>query len=216
VNHGLSFVGRLLAIASSDRLVRLIGSDNSKTVHQLEPLSNTGNPDYVGWGIVRTSVASSARKLHYSVEVAEITLDDETLSPHLWTEPDLPLELAMLEVESSLPKLAVLPPESKEFVLKTYTLLLLTIFSDDVFSSRASVDSIFHSASMVKVKTTDVLLIGNDDGTFTIQCVILSSLLMSAAHVFSIYDCFEIGAFDLKRFSEFKEGCKVGLWTMEP
>jgi hypothetical protein len=97
----------------------LIGSDSSKTVHQLEPLSETGNPDYVGWGVVRTSVASSARKLHYSVEVTEITLDDEALSPHLWTELDLPLELAMLEIESSLPKLAILPPESKECVSKT-------------------------------------------------------------------------------------------------
>jgi hypothetical protein len=55
--------------------------------------------------------------------------------------------------------------------LENYVLSWLTTFSDDVFSSRASVDSIFHSGSMAKVKTTDVLLIGNDDGTFSIQYV---------------------------------------------
>lgn len=49
---------------------------------------------------------------------------------------------------------------------------------DDVFSSRASIDAIFHSGSKRTSDAVDVLLVGSDDGTVHLR----------------IFDCFEIGS----------------------
>ena len=53
--------------------------------------------------------------------------------------------------------------------------------SDDVFSSRASLDAIFHSAANNTSDSVDVLLAGFDDGTVHLR----------------IFDCFEIGSFQV-------------------
>lgn len=53
--------------------------------------------------------------------------------------------------------------------------------SDDVFSSRASLDAIFHSAAKNTSDSVDVLLVGFDDGTVHLR----------------IFDCFEIGSFQV-------------------
>lgn len=50
--------------------------------------------------------------------------------------------------------------------------------SDDVFSSRASIDAIFHAISKSASDAVDVLLVGFDDGTIHLR----------------IFDCFEIGS----------------------
>jgi anaphase-promoting complex subunit 4 len=50
--------------------------------------------------------------------------------------------------------------------------------SDDVFSSRASIDAIFHSSNKNTSDAVDVLLIGFEDGTVHLR----------------IFDCFEIGS----------------------
>lgn len=51
-------------------------------------------------------------------------------------------------------------------------------YSDDVFSSRASIDAIFHSNNKNNSDTVDVLVVGFDDGTIHLR----------------IFDCFEIGS----------------------
>lgn len=58
---------------------------------------------------------------------------------------------------------------------------VLTICSDDVFSSRASLDAIFHSAAKNTSDSVDVLAVGFDDGTVHLR----------------IFDCFEIGSFHI-------------------
>lgn len=50
--------------------------------------------------------------------------------------------------------------------------------SDDVFSSRASIDAIFHSSNKNTSDAVDVLLVGFEDGTVHLR----------------IFDCFEIGS----------------------
>lgn len=53
--------------------------------------------------------------------------------------------------------------------------------SDDVFSSRASLDAIFHSAAKNTSDSVDVLAVGFDDGTVHLR----------------IFDSFEIGSFQI-------------------
>ncbi|KAL4893762.1 anaphase-promoting complex, cyclosome, subunit 4-domain-containing protein [Aspergillus ambiguus] len=165
--------GHLLAVACADNTVRIISSYSGKTVHHYHAYSPEDdsipvNVTCLGWGVNFTD--SRAAQRHLQETSNQITLDD-LLSPD--TDPstaaalfktDLPRELALLDVENSLPKLSALPATGSE---------------DDVFSSRASIDAIFHSASKSTSDAVDVLLVGADNGTVHLR----------------IFDCFEIGSF---------------------
>lgn len=71
--------------------------------------------------------------------------------------------------------------------------------SDDVFSSRASVDAIFHS-NKTSSDTVDVLVVGFDDGTIHLR----------------IFDCFEIGSFDVGNPDVALKSCKPLLHAAHP
>lgn len=92
----------------------------------------------------------------------------------LQLKADLPRELSALDVETSLPKLATLPPRGVGV-------------DDDVFSSRGSVDGVFHSdGGAGGTRGVDVLVVGLEveDGN---GC---------AVHI-RIFDSFEIGTVDV-------------------
>lgn len=91
---------------------------------------------------------------------------------------DLPRELALLDIDSSLPKLSTLPATGAE---------------DDLFSSRASIDAIFHSYSKDSSDSVDVLVIGFDDGNIHIR----------------IFDCFETGSLPIATSIPQAESCRV-------
>ncbi|KEF56545.1 uncharacterized protein A1O9_06733 [Exophiala aquamarina CBS 119918] len=90
---------------------------------------------------------------------------------------DLPCELSAIDVETSLPKLATLPP-------------IGVGSGDDVFSSRGSVDATFHANDTGLSRAVDVLITGLQeqgvDGAGG-RC---------AVHL-KIFDSFEIGAVDV-------------------
>lgn len=65
--------------------------------------------------------------------------------------------------------------------------------SDDVFSSRASIDAIFHSAGRNTNDAVDVLLVGFDDGTVHLR----------------IFDCFEIGSFQVGSSVGPSSSCRI-------
>jgi anaphase-promoting complex subunit 4 len=65
--------------------------------------------------------------------------------------------------------------------LYDYNLLLILLSSEDVFSSRASIDAIFQSFNKISSDAVDVLFVGLNDGR---------------AHL-RIFDCFEIGNFSV-------------------
>ncbi|EXJ91100.1 hypothetical protein A1O1_04207 [Capronia coronata CBS 617.96] len=91
---------------------------------------------------------------------------------------DLPQALASIDVEDSLPKIATLPP-------------LGAAVDDDVFSSRASIDAIFHSDGSAASGGSAV---GDVNA-------LLTGLLMgdgSCAIDLKIFDSFEIGAIDIE------------------
>ncbi|KEY79226.1 anaphase promoting complex component Cut20/Apc4 [Aspergillus fumigatus] len=146
--------GHLLAVACADDTVRLISAYSGKTVHHYradqpgahaQPVSIT----CLGWGVNFTD--SKAAQRHLQEAAGQLTVSD-LLSPD--TQPskaaallkaDLPRELALLDIESSLPKLSTLPATGSD--------------------SRASIDAIFHSSSKNSNDAVDVLLVGFDDGT---------------------------------------------------
>lgn len=91
---------------------------------------------------------------------------------------DLPRELSAIDVETSLPKLATLPP-------------IGVGSGDDVFSTRGSVDAVFHSNSSGAAGSVDVLIVGMHDGTGDDH-----GYGRCAAHI-KIFDSFEIGSVDV-------------------
>ena len=75
------------------------------------------------------------------------------------------------------------------------------IISEDVFSSRASVDAMFHSyRRMEEEEAVDVLFAGLDDGQLHL----------------SIYNCFQVGTFDLATVSPQLKRCRPKLHASHP
>ena len=72
--------------------------------------------------------------------------------------------------------------------------------SDEVFSSRVSMDAIFHSSKKEFDDSADVLLVGHEDGKMHL----------------SIYDFFEIGTFDAQQISPDLQSSKPLLHSSHP
>ncbi|PTU22891.1 hypothetical protein P175DRAFT_0499432 [Aspergillus ochraceoroseus IBT 24754] len=182
--------GHLLAVACADATIRVLSAYSGKTVHHYpayQPLSGTpgepkvadDDPDScrvkattcLGWGVNFTDSKAAQRHLldaagQLSVEDL-LSLDDvQPSKAAALLKADLPRELALLDMESSLPKLSTLPSTGGD---------------DDVFSSRASIDAIFHPTTKNTSDAVDVLLVGFEDGTVHLR----------------IFDCFEIGSFQI-------------------
>ena len=76
----------------------------------------------------------------------------------------------------------------------------LMFLSDEVFSSRISMDAIFHSSKKEFDDSADVLVVGHEDGTMHL----------------SIYEFFEIGTFDAQQISPDLQGSKPLLHSSHP
>ncbi|KAL2871873.1 putative anaphase-promoting complex component Cut20/Apc4 [Aspergillus lucknowensis] len=164
--------GRLLAVACADASIRIISAYSGKTVHHYtahEPLgeSQTIKATCLGWGVNFTDSKAARRQLNEAAGQLTVedllSLDVRPSKAAALLKADLPRELALLDVESSLPKLSTLPSTGSD---------------DDVFSSRASIDAIFHSSTKSTSDAVDVLLVGFEDGTLHLR----------------IFDSFEIGS----------------------
>jgi len=135
----------------------------------------------LGWGANFTDSKAAQRYLHDSA--GQISIED-LLTPSVHSskvvallKADLPRELSMLDIESSFPKLSTLPATGAE---------------DDLFSSRASIDAIFHSSKDTG-DSVDVLFVGFDDATVHLR----------------IFDCFEIGTFPVGEATGTAESCQI-------
>ncbi|EEH15946.1 hypothetical protein PABG_06033 [Paracoccidioides brasiliensis Pb03] len=179
--------GHLLAVVCSDNIIRILSAYSGKIVHQLPcgpllashsaasvpPSSLSPAADAVtcvsclGWGMNFTDDRSALKNLQDAerrITVQDLLTTHSQLSKIAQLKADLPRELAMLDMERSLPKLSTLPSTGND---------------DDVFGTRASIDSIFHATNKVTGDSVDVLLAGFDDGTIHLR----------------IFDCFDIGLF---------------------
>ncbi|KAI5859345.1 anaphase-promoting complex, cyclosome, subunit 4-domain-containing protein [Durotheca rogersii] len=159
--------GQFLAVAWSDGIVRLMGLETNKAVHQI-PVCAPGKSKItcIGWA------RNNAGKRPNPPTTSSTTFWEDALARELFpggrkTTIDLPRELTFLEVETALPKLGPLPASGGS--------------GDDmfVFTTRASLEFLFQPFSPQDSDKVDVMLIGTDDGQ---------------VHV-SIYDSFVIGSF---------------------
>ena len=74
------------------------------------------------------------------------------------------------------------------------------ILRDDVFSSKTSLDTMFQTLSAASTKSTDVLLVGFEDGTIHL----------------SIYDFFQVGIFNLHQAFRQSMKCEPLLHSSHP
>ncbi|KAF7595337.1 hypothetical protein BBP40_006586 [Aspergillus hancockii] len=187
--------GHHLAVACADNTIRIISAYSGKTVHHYPACQAQSDADRsasitcLGWGANFTD--SKAAQRHLKEAAGQISVED-LLSPDIQPskaaallKADLPRELALLDIESSLPKLSALPATGGD---------------DDLFSSRASIDAIFHSAGKNTSDAVDVLLVGFDDGTVHLR----------------IFDCFEIGSFHVGSSVGVRGSCTILQHTSHP
>lgn len=97
--------GQLVAIAWSDGSVRLIGAESSKIVHQFSTSEQGSGITCMGWGSTLTGKSSKSEK---SDATWEELLGGEEVRPGNKVPLDLPRDLALIDIERSLPKLSVL------------------------------------------------------------------------------------------------------------
>ena len=105
-------------MAWSDNITRLISTQTGKTVHSL---ANHVGPDpqiaSIHWGTTLTDSRATRSRINRSG--SDLTLDDilsqaaQNYNPNTFT--DLPKNLALLDIDRSLPKLSVLTAGSKEY-----------------------------------------------------------------------------------------------------
>ncbi|ESZ98045.1 hypothetical protein SBOR_1576 [Sclerotinia borealis F-4128] len=159
--------GHLLAIAWSDGSVRLVGAESTKVVHHF--YTTTDDQEFSGV----TCMSWSSNTIGRRVEGKGSKLVPDTLKNIFKDESelsegravlDLPRDLALLDIEHSLPKLSVLPAGGT---------------SDEVFSSRSSLDSLFRPFDPEDNDMADVMVVGTKEGNIHL----------------SIYDSFVVGYF---------------------
>jgi anaphase-promoting complex subunit 4 len=103
-----SRLGQLLAIAWSDGSVRLIGAESSKVVHQFSTGDAVSGVTCVGWSSNLTGKIPglvSGTKAQGSWE-SLLLGGDELFGKE--SQLDLPRNLSLIDIETSLPKLSVL------------------------------------------------------------------------------------------------------------
>ncbi|KAI9852491.1 MAG: hypothetical protein M1838_000585 [Thelocarpon superellum] len=163
--------GQLLAAGWSDNIVRLINADSGKVVQQVETSVGASRTlTCLGWGVNFTRGKNTAGRVDGSRRALDQILGRESPDDEARFVPDLPRELALVDVESCLPKLSLLPAGGRD---------------EDVFSSRASLDSMFHPLSKDESNAVDVLVACFDD---------------SSIHL-SIFGTFDVGTLDLGKSS---------------
>jgi anaphase-promoting complex subunit 4 len=102
------WTGQLLAIAWSDGSVRLVGAESNKIVHQFTTGDEVSGVTCLGWATNLTSKStSSIGATNEPGSWSAFLTEDRTFSEEKMPL-DLPRDLSLLDIETSLPKLSVL------------------------------------------------------------------------------------------------------------
>lgn len=104
------FAGQLLAMGWSDGVVRLVGAESNKTVHQISTTEEkTAEITCLGWAS-NSTVQRAARFSTVNVDDSWKNLIGNIACSLEDTLPvDLPRDLALIDIESSMAKLSILP-----------------------------------------------------------------------------------------------------------
>ncbi|KAG0651892.1 hypothetical protein D0Z07_1276 [Hyphodiscus hymeniophilus] len=157
--------GQLLAIAWSDGSVRLIGAESTKIVHQFSTGNKVTGVTCMGWASNLTSRKRNGDDSKKAPGSWGEILDETSDSWDKRSPLDLPRDLALIDIETSLPKLSVLAAGG---------------ISDDVFSSRSSLDALFRPFDPKDNDAVDVMVVGTREGQIHL----------------TIYDSFVVGSFE--------------------
>ncbi|KAB2577683.1 hypothetical protein DBV05_g3785 [Lasiodiplodia theobromae] len=163
------FNGQHIAIAWDDGSVDIVSSETGKTVKQVrrEAASfaaddeSTPRISSLAWGVNFIDVAAVKERTgawapsgvlldtteDWDQKKEEVTLDDflerQPDLAKLGISPDLPDQIALIDVQDALPKLPLIPaPPANPFQM------MAKAKSTDAFSSQQSIDAIFHSQHM--------------------------------------------------------------------
>lgn len=160
-----------MASAWSDGTVRLLDPESNKVAHQILVSEGDGEAPEItclAWATNSTVLADAkcadAGKTVWQQMLAEEKLELAKLLKKDEATLDLPRDIALLDVEPSLPKISTLPSGG-------------TV--DDIFSTRASLDSLFRPFDPRVDEAVDVMVVGTSDGNIHL----------------SIYDSFVVGSF---------------------
>ncbi|KAG9244129.1 anaphase-promoting complex, cyclosome, subunit 4-domain-containing protein [Calycina marina] len=156
--------GQLLAIAWSDGWVRLVGADSSKIVHQFCVGDDIDGITCIGWASNFTSSKAILKDGEGPKSWDEIFGQDDDFSDKK-SGLDLPRDLSLIDIEVSMPKLSILGASGNS--------------SEEVFSSKSSLDPLFKPFDPKDNDAVHVMVVGTREG---------------GIHL-SIYDSFVIGSF---------------------
>ena len=111
--------GHVIALACTDHNIRLISAFSWKTVHELPTLPQLSGTKTtcLGWAVNFTNSTATQRQLDDAGN--DISLDDllglnVDIPTLLKSKANLPRELTLIDVETSLPKLSTLPATGGE------------------------------------------------------------------------------------------------------
>ncbi|KAL8664050.1 MAG: hypothetical protein Q9202_003342 [Teloschistes flavicans] len=148
--------GQSLAVAFGHTMC-IASAHTGKVMYRKKSLASSKAPICcLGWATHFTNI--QAVRITLAQLADRLTLDDLLKSLGKATKPsgvlDLPTELALIDVATSLPKLPTLPIGGSQ---------------GDVFSSRSSLDTLFKPLSTSSANFADVLVVGHEDGTIHIS-----------------------------------------------
>jgi hypothetical protein len=110
----LTFLGHLLAISWSDGSVRLVGAESSKIVHHFSTGSSITGVTCMSW---TSNLANRKRSSSKEYKKPQTWQDIfSAASPKDRSGLDLPRDLALIDIETSLPKLSVLASSGSSYV----------------------------------------------------------------------------------------------------
>jgi anaphase-promoting complex subunit 4 len=111
--------GHVIALACTNNKIRLISAFSGKTVHELPTLPQVLGPKTtcLGWAVNFTNSTATQRQLNDAGD--DISLDDllglnVDIPTLLKSKANLPRELTLIDIETSLPKLSTLPATGGE------------------------------------------------------------------------------------------------------
>jgi anaphase-promoting complex subunit 4 len=112
--------GHFLAVACADSTVRIISAYSGKTAHHYQAHGGERSPKVtcLGWGMNFTDSEAAKRQLYEAAGQLSVedllSLDMQPSKTAALLKADLPRELALLDIESSLPRLSTLPSTGGE------------------------------------------------------------------------------------------------------
>jgi anaphase-promoting complex subunit 4 len=102
------WIGQLLAIAWGDGSVRLVSAESSKIVHQFTAGDNVSGVTCLGWATNLTRKSASSMSPDQDFSSWGTFLAEDGIFSDEKTPLDLPRDLSLIDIETSLPKLSVL------------------------------------------------------------------------------------------------------------